>query len=197
MKLRRQIADVLAQRKHNTINDPGLVQAAVLLPLFEKGREPHLLFTKRTQTVATHKGQISFPGGAKDEEDVSLEFTALRETFEEVGVRFQDVEVLGRLDDITTHISNFVVSPFVAAIPYPYEFNICKAETEYLLEVPVPALLDRSCFTEDAIVRNGLVEPVYFYQYQGNLIWGATARILTQFLDSVFVRNAERPPAII
>jgi len=197
MKLRKQIADVLAQRKPSTINDRGLVQAAVLLPLFDKNREPHLLFTKRTLTVATHKGQISFPGGARDEEDQSLQFTALRETYEEVGVRSGDVEVLGRLDDITTYSSNFVVSPFVAAIPYPYQFNICKAETEYVLEVPISALLDRSCFTEDAIVRNGVVDPAYFYQYQGNLIWGATARILTQFLDSVFVRNAERPPAII
>ncbi len=197
MTLRKQVADVLTNRQARTINDPSLVQAAVLLPLFDKGKEPHLLFTKRTQMVATHKGQISFPGGARDEEDVSLEFTALRETYEEVGVKAQDVEVLGRLDDILTHSSNFVVSPFVAAIPYPYEFNICKAETEYLLEVPVPALLDRSCFTQDAVVRNGVVEPVYFYQYQGNLIWGATARILTQFLDSVFVKNAERPPAII
>lgn len=197
MRLRRQVAEVLTRREPTTINDPALVPAAVLLPLFDKDDEPHLLFTKRTQTVATHKGQISFPGGARDLEDASLEFTALRETFEEVGVRSQDIEVLGRLDDILTHSSNFVVSPFVAAIPYPYEFNVCQAETEYLLEVPVSALLERSCFTEDAIVKNGVVQPAYFYQYQDHLIWGATARILNQFLHSVFVHSGEPSPAAI
>lgn len=180
-----RLSAILGARQHKVIFDSRLARAAVLLLLFEKQGQPGILFTKRTTNVAHHKGQISFPGGAWDAEDATLEATALRETFEEIGVRVEDVRVLGRLDDTTTATSNFVVSPFVATMPYPYQFVPNRAELEQIIEVPLAALLDKSRFTGDARVSEGMLHPVYFFDCGEHLIWGATARMLRHFLDLV------------
>src|SRR5512135_1974120 len=97
-----QIRDILNQRKRKVIEHPSFPHAAVLVPLFEKQGHCHLLFTKRTEQVKHHKGEISFPGGVFDEGDVDLRKTALREAFEEIGLNEDDVQILGTLDDIVT-----------------------------------------------------------------------------------------------
>jgi 8-oxo-dGTP pyrophosphatase MutT (NUDIX family) len=158
----------------------------VLLPLYEREGEYWMLFTKRTQKVAYHKGQISFPGGARDEEDRDLMDTALRETFEEIGVKPEDVEILGELDRMGTLTSNFLITPFVGIIPHPYELTIAGDEIEELVEVPISALLDKNNYREESQVYEGVTYQGSFFDYKGKVIWGATAKILKQFLDLVF-----------
>jgi len=184
--MKEKIARILSQREKKTIGDEGLIPSAVLVPLYEDGGEYHILFTKRTEKVASHRGQVSFPGGTYDERDGDLEVTALRESFEEIGLMIQDVEILGELDDEVS-MSNYVMSPFVADIPYPYEFKINEDEIDEIFGVPISTLLDRNNFREEeAQVLGGRSFARYFFQYRGHVIWGATARILKHFLDLVF-----------
>jgi len=163
----------------------------VLVPIYDREGQCHILFTKRTHEVNYHKGQISFPGGAYDDGDDSLLTTALRECTEEIGLMPDDVEVLGELDDFVTQTSNYVISPFVAVIPWPYRFQASKEEIEEIIEVPVSALLDTECLRLETSVIDGEEVTSRFYHYQGRVIWGATAQILNQFLD-VFAQAATR-----
>ena len=179
-----QIRKMLSSRKRKVIEHPPFSHAAVLVPLFKKGGDCHLLFTKRSDQVKYHKGEISFPGGVVDEEDKELINTALREAFEEIGLKESDVQIIGVLDDIVT-ITEFIVTPIVGLFPYPYPFKVSEVEIAELIEVPLAFLLDEDCFSEREISRGGQREIVYAYQYGEHIIWGATARILKQFLDLI------------
>jgi 8-oxo-dGTP pyrophosphatase MutT (NUDIX family) len=163
---------------------PPFSHAAVLVPLFQKDRDCHLLFTKRSEEVKYHKGEISFPGGVVDEEDKELINTALREAHEEIGLKESDVQIIGVLDDIVT-ITEFIVTPIVGLFPYPYLFKVSEAEIAELIEVPLASLLDENCYSEKEIFRGGREEIIFNYQYRDHNIWGATARILKQFLDLI------------
>ena len=157
--------------------------AAVLLLLYEKQGEPHILLTRRTNYVEHHKGETSFPGGAFDAEDADLLTTALRETHEEIGVHPQDVEVLGRLDDIVT-ITDFLVSPFVGKLHSPdYPFVANAHEVAELVEVPLRHLMDERNLERTVRPFRDRVVPILTYSYGDHRIWGATARILKGFLD--------------
>ncbi len=179
-----QIRAILSSRKRRVIEHPPFSHAAVLVPLFKKGDGCHLLFTKRSDQVKYHKGEISFPGGVVDEEDLELINTALREAHEEIGLKKSDVEIIGILDDIVT-VTEFIVTPIVGLFPYPYPFKVSEVEIAELIEVPLPSLLHKECFSEREIIRGGQKEVVYAYQYGDHIIWGATARILKQFLDLI------------
>jgi 8-oxo-dGTP pyrophosphatase MutT (NUDIX family) len=179
-----QIRGLLSSRKRRVIEHPPFSHAAVLVPLFQKGEECHLLFTKRSDQVKYHKGEISFPGGVVDEEDAELEKTALREAFEEIGLKEEDVQIIGVLDDIVT-ITEFIVTPIVGLFSYPYPFKVSEVEIAELIEVPLASLLAEDCFSEREIFRGDRKEVVYAYQYGNHVIWGATARILNQFLDLI------------
>jgi 8-oxo-dGTP pyrophosphatase MutT (NUDIX family) len=178
------IRHTLSTRERRAIEHPSFAHAAVLVPLFKKGEACHILFTKRTDQVKYHKGEISFPGGVFDEGDVELKRTALREAFEEIGLQGSDVQIIGALDDIVT-ITEFIVTPFVGIFPYPYPFKLSPIEIKELIEVPLSLLLDEDCFSEREILRGDRKEVVYAYQYGKHIIWGATARILKQFLDLI------------
>lgn len=160
-----------------------LMPAAVMLLLYEREGEEHLLFQVRSQHVEHHKGEISLPGGARDPEDESLLATALRETHEEIGVVPHHIEVFGRLDDVTTR-TGFVMSPFVGAITAPgvYPFRAASIEVDLLLEVPVAHLLSLESIeaTVDASGRAG-----HAFRFGEHLIFGATARVLDGFLGLV------------
>ena len=166
------------------IEHPPFSHAAVLVPLFKKEEDCHLLFTKRSDQVKYHKGEISFPGGVVDEEDLELISTAIREAHEEIGLRECDIQIVGVLDDIVT-ITEFIVTPIIGLFPYPYPFKVSEMEISELIEVPLSSLLDEDCFSEREIFRGGQKEIVYAYQYGKHTIWGATARILKQFLDLI------------
>jgi 8-oxo-dGTP pyrophosphatase MutT (NUDIX family) len=157
-------------------------RAAVLVPLYVRDRQLWILFTRRTDTVEHHPGQISFPGGAEEGGDESLFQTALRETEEELGISPPDVRFLGRLSPIVT-ITDFYVEPYVAAIPQPYVFRPASSEIAEVLEVPVPALLDPSILETKSLP--GRSEPILFYHYGAHVIWGATARILFELLGAL------------
>lgn len=163
--------------------DPPLPPAGVLLILHERPNGPHIIFQKRTESVRDHKGQISFPGGATDPEDSSVLHTALRETHEEIGVHPEHIEVLGQLDDMVT-VSNFLVTPYVGWLDrFPYEWKFSDHEVAYLLEVPLDHLLDPKNLIPDRRVINGREYEFQSYQFGDDLIWGATARMLGNFLD--------------
>jgi len=178
------IEKMLSSRKRRVIEHPPFSHAAVLVPLFQKGKDCHLLFTKRSEEVKYHKGEISFPGGVVDEEDLELINTALREAYEEIGLKERDVQIIGVLDDIVT-ITEFIVTPIVGLFPYPYPFKVSEVEIAELIEVPLASLLEEDCFSEREIFRGGQKEVVYAYQYGKYIIWGATARILNQFLNLI------------
>jgi len=181
--VRRGIAKILAARPWTRIADQTLVQAAVLVLLFEKDGQEHILFTERSQKVEYHKGEVSFPGGKVDPGDASLAQTALREGAEEIGLCPEDVTILGRMDDIVTLTTGFVVTPYVGRIPYPYPFRVNSDEIAALILAPLQAL-SRDCGGRAPQViqsENGI--GVLCFRYGDHIIWGATARILEQFLD--------------
>ncbi len=174
--MKKRLRERLKLRPRARLDGNGLTPAAVLLLLYEKDGCIHFVFTKRTEMVEHHKGQISFPGGARHAEDASLVATALRETAEELGVREEDIEILGELDEIGT-ISQFHVTPFVGAIPYPYQFQPQEMEVAEVIEVPLDSLVEEG---------EGEAEiPPPLYRYGEHIIWGATARILRQFLGVI------------
>ena len=178
------IRERLAAYKPSYIDEPSLARAAVLLPLYDAGGEPHVLFTVRSELVEHHKGQISFPGGAHDPDDRDLAHTAIRETFEEIGVAVDHVEIIGQLDEMIT-VSNFLVRPFVGRItePGPYPFAHSEIEVAEILEVPLTHLRDEANVVVEPRMYQGREMMAYSYRFRGHLIWGATARILKQFLD--------------
>jgi 8-oxo-dGTP pyrophosphatase MutT (NUDIX family) len=163
---------------------PSLVRAGVLLPLFCKDGSYHILFTRRTDKVKRHKGEISFPGGIYDSSDGDLEATALREADEEVGIKRQDVELLGALDEVMT-MTDFVVSPFVGFIPFPYPFVLSEEEIAEIIILPLFGFLKEGVLSEEDWTYGDKTARVYNYHCGGHDIWGATAKILRQFLDLI------------
>ncbi len=161
-----------------------LRQAAVLIPLYVRGKGLWTLFTKRTDMVEHHKGQISFPGGGKSDRDANLWETATRETEEEIGVPRASVRILGVLPKLET-VTDFEVSPFVGAIPYPIDFAPRAGEVESIIEVPMSYLLDPMVVEERAVKWKGRDVKTLVYHYRGHAIWGATARILADLLAAM------------
>ena len=183
---KQKVKEALAARQRQVITKEGYRPSAVLIPIYENKNGYYIVLTKRTQDVMYHKGQISFPGGAYDKDDGDLTATALREAFEEIGVRADDVEILGNLDDQSTYTSKFVITPFVGAIPYPYKFKVSRKEVEELIEAPVSALLSPSSYSPETQDEAGKSYAWGHYVYGKHKITGITARILKQLLDSVF-----------
>lgn len=158
-------------------------QAAVLLPLFQSASDYHIVFTKRTDTLKHHKGQVSFPGGSFEPADGDLLTTALRESYEEVGIQPDHVRILGRLDDLATFSTPFTISPFVGLIPYPYPFRPNPLEVAMVFDVPVSVLADPSVGCSYVRARDdGATIIDYEFHIGGHVIWGATARIVHHLL---------------
>jgi 8-oxo-dGTP pyrophosphatase MutT (NUDIX family) len=158
-------------------------EAAVLLPLYRRDGLPHVLFTLRALTLAHHSGQISFPGGARDAGDADAVAAALREAEEEIGLRSEDVHVLGVLAPVFTVVSNFLISPIVGWIGRePLALSVNAHEVTQVIEVPLGTLADPAIFHEEVWQRGGRAVSVYFYDYGEYRIWGATARIVHDFL---------------
>ena len=181
-ELRPKIQAALANRVRHTVNDPALTCAAVLIPLLFRDGEWWVLVTQRTRHVEHHKGQISFPGGACDPEDASLEATALREAYEEIGIPPETVEILGALDDLPT-ITDFVVTPVVGVIPHSFPYRLNQCEVAAVVEVPLSFLRKPGNVRVEQREYKGQIHDVLFWDYGSHAIWGATARILKSFLD--------------
>jgi 8-oxo-dGTP pyrophosphatase MutT (NUDIX family) len=154
--------------------------AAVLVPLVHFEDEWHILFTRRTDRVESHKGQVSFPGGASDEGETSPEQTALREAHEEIGLDPAHVTVLGRLSRMVT-VSSFQVSPIVGVIPWPYTFKISGFEVARVFTIPLLWLANSSNHWE-FLMKDTDRSLIAYHPYDGELLWGATARMTVNFL---------------
>ena len=187
--VREKLRQVLAQREKRHITDLEKTSAAVLVPIYKKDGQYHILFIKRTEQVEKHKGEISFPGGVYEDHDDTLLNTALRESAEEISLKPDDVEVLGELDDVVSAKTNFRITPFLAFIPWPYEFEVDGHETEEIIEAPIKKLMGIGRSRQES--RDGETVTAYQFDYQRWVIWGATARILAQFLDIFSI--AEKP----
>jgi len=181
--MKQRLRQALSLRQKCHVITIGRVPAAVLLPIYYKQGQYCILFTKRTETVKEHKSQICFPGGVYQEGDGTLMNTALRECAEEIGLMSDEVEILGELDDTVTTTSGYIISPFVGLIPWPNTLKVGPEEAEEIIEVPIFTLLDKDCLREETRIIDHEAVSLYFYHYQERVIWGATARILKQFLD--------------
>jgi len=170
----------------------GPKKSAVLIPIgFNSAmKREEIVLTKRTDKVETHKGQVSFPGGFEEAGDADLRATALRETFEELGILTEDIEVLGALDSVETQ-GSIPIYPWVGRIKLPYDFRVSENEVDKLLYLPLEELLRRELQEVEV--------PFETFTFRGpgifvdnELVWGATARILVGLRD-VFIRFGLRP----
>jgi len=175
---------ILERRPAVEIDAPHHRRACVLIPLVRRNGGWSILFTKRSEQLAAHSGQISFPGGAVEAGE-TLEEAATREAEEEVGIPPRDVELIGRLDDVITH-SGFLVAPFAGVIHEPLQYVIQESEVVEVFEVPLESLLDLSNPEVRYVPFRAKRYPAYFYHYQSYEIWGLTGRMLKAFLDLVW-----------
>jgi 8-oxo-dGTP pyrophosphatase MutT (NUDIX family) len=170
----------------------GARDAAVLIPIIALP-EPTMIFTVRTETLPSHKGQISFPGGSIDPADASPTAAALREAQEEIGLKPSDVEVLGALDSFHTFVSGYVVTPVVGWLAQPPQLRPNPAEVAEVLEVPVADLADE-IRAEPGFTHNGRTFPTEAWIWNEHVIWGVTARILRAFLGRLAEAGLADPP---
>jgi 8-oxo-dGTP pyrophosphatase MutT (NUDIX family) len=164
---------------------PGgaLRPAAVLVPLLDRGGEAHVLLTRRRADLRHHAGQISFPGGRVEPADPDTLAAALREAHEEVGLAPGAAEVLGQLDETFVLVTGFRLTPWVAAVPDPYPWAPAPREVADLLVVPLAALARPGAHRTEILTAYGAPHEVHFFDWNGESIWGATARVLRQLLS--------------
>jgi len=183
-QFKKELSRRLRERDTRQLDNPGYRPSAVNILLMNKNNEIHVLLTKRTDKVSTHKGQMSFPGGGYDEEDGNIVETAYRETFEEVGITSEDIECLGQFDDYIS-LFGFHISCFVGSIHYPFEYIFNEDEIDDYVEAPLSLFIDLRYDRIEYYNIKGQDVKVYHYLYDGYEIWGLTARILTDFAQSV------------
>ncbi len=155
--------------------------AAVLAPIYEHDGEAHVVLTRRSPALRVHSGEVSFPGGRRDEGE-GLEETARREAHEEIGLDPWTVEIIGELDHLSTITSGSFIVPYVGALPGRPELVASPAEVEAVLHVRLAELLDPGVYREERWPLFGTVRPIFFFELQGDTVWGATAAMLRQLL---------------
>ena len=175
----QQVEEKLKAYTPKHVQCASSIRAGVVIPIFEENGDFCFLLTKRSDSVRYHKGEISFPGGMYEAQDGDIMNTALRECTEEIGVNKNDVEIIGRLDDVYT-ITGFVITPFVGKIPYPYNFRTSPQEVEYIITLPYSYLRMVTPVMETSVF-NGKPHKTQAFEYNGDRIWGATCRMLLQF----------------
>jgi 8-oxo-dGTP pyrophosphatase MutT (NUDIX family) len=183
--LTEALKDLMAQRTPRVIEANGANDAAVLLLVDQRPDDYYLLLTVRSNHVRLHKGEIAFAGGRPESVDSGLQATALRETWEEMGIQEGDITILGQLDPVLTR-TDFLVTPYVGLVPYPYTFTTNEREVGEVLEVPLDSLLNpANTRHETRVNRAGVLDRRHAYAFGSHLIYGATAWIMTQFLGMV------------
>ncbi|HXP28572.1 MAG TPA: CoA pyrophosphatase [Solirubrobacteraceae bacterium] len=170
--------------------------AAVLVPLFvaAPSEPPHVVLTRRRADLRRHAGEISFPGGRRDPGDVDLAATALREAHEEIGLAPDAVELIGELPAISTFATNYLIHPFVGLIEPGQQWLVSPREVDVVLELPLAAVQQSKTRTD--IERRGIKFEVDAYVLDGNLIWGATFRILADLFERLRQGGPDGRPAL-
>jgi 8-oxo-dGTP pyrophosphatase MutT (NUDIX family) len=163
---------------------PGPKHAAVLVPLFVAADGAlHAVFTERRADMRRHAGEISFPGGRRDEDDADLPATALRECHEEIGLPPEAVELVGALQPTPTFVTGYAIYPFVGLIEPGFAWVLQEREVAQVLELPIEAV--RAGYGRRRLFRRGMPFRTDTYETGGHLIWGATARIVADLLQRV------------
>lgn len=179
---KKHIEEKLSTRTRKMLAHEPWRKACVLVSIVNHDERLHLLLTKRTDSVEHHKGQISFPGGMANKEDVSETATALREIEEEIGIPHSSIAILGILDDI--HIpSGFIVTPIVGYIDTLTELHISKDEVAEVLLIPLEKFFEPSLQRIETRELNGIKRQVYFFDVWKEPVWGATAHIIKQLTE--------------
>jgi 8-oxo-dGTP pyrophosphatase MutT (NUDIX family) len=179
-------------REQVAIVRPDLVRAAVLVPIVWREGEAFVLFTQRTMSVARHKGQISFPGGAAEREDADAVATALREAQEEIGLDPGLVEIVGVLPDGVTS-TGFVVTPVVGFVDAKAPYAADPAEVAEVFELSFTRLADPAVHKVEIIDDDGRSYVNHSYTVDGRRVWGVTGRILASLFDSLAEMGALAP----
>lgn len=179
-----RLRQILAARPALEIEAPEYRRACVLVPVVREGSNWSMVFSRRSENLAAHSGQIAFPGGAVEPGE-SLDQAAIREAEEEVGIPPHHVELIGRLDDVVAN-SGFLVAPFVGVIDEPIEYVLQVSEVDEVFEVPIDRLLEPDNPEVRYVPYRGRQYPAYFYHYEQYEIWGLTGRMLKSFLDLVW-----------
>jgi 8-oxo-dGTP pyrophosphatase MutT (NUDIX family) len=174
------LAERLAGRERRRITRAR--RAAVLVPVIDDG-ELRLLLTRRTEDLATHKGQVAFPGGMGEPDDADAVATALRETEEEIGLPRAHVEVLGALDDFPTVTDRVAVTPVVGRVASLPPLRPQQSEVARIFTIPVEALRRPEGWEMQRVERGGVVYPLYFFAHDGETLWGLSAYITLHLLD--------------
>jgi len=162
-----------------------LKSAAVLIPLVRRRGEIHVLYTRRSDRLASHRGEVAFPGGRFDQRDPHLLAAALREAYEEVGIEPQAVEVLGSFEGRRTHSTNIMVTPFVGLLRGSPALRPDPKEVAEIFEVPLRALADPSYRGGYRWQRNGSISHRPAILYQGHVIWGLTYELTVRLLELI------------
>jgi 8-oxo-dGTP pyrophosphatase MutT (NUDIX family) len=160
----------------------GGTDAAVLLPLYGWPEDPGLIFTERRADLRRHAGEVSFPGGRQDDADTDLETTALREAYEEIALDPAGVQIIGALPPVSTFVTGYRVQPFVGLVADPLELNLFPNPTEVETVLTFSLARLRQGFEMRRLIRRGVPIHTPTYEVDGVMIWGATARILGDFL---------------
>ena len=177
------LAQALAGRSRAMLERPDKTVAAVLVPLLSVDGDIHLLFTRRSNSLTHHQGQVAFPGGTRDPDDPDLLTTALREAHEEIGLEPKDAQILGALDDLETVSSQFVITPYVGLVPHPYPWRLSPHEVDAIFTVAVDRLREPGVERRETWDFGGREFPVDLYAVDGHVIWGATHRMTRGLLD--------------
>jgi 8-oxo-dGTP pyrophosphatase MutT (NUDIX family) len=160
------------------------VPAAVLVPLYEaRDGELRVVLTRRRADLRRHAGEISFPGGRRDPEDATLRDTALRETEEEIGLERAGVKVVGALERTSTFVTNYAIHPFVGLLQGERLWQASEIEVDAVLEPTLEEV--RAGRTRTQLERRGIAFETDAYVFDGQLVWGATARILEELLERI------------
>lgn len=168
---------------------PVVKQSSVLLLLFPEGDQLYICLTKRPSTMKHHPGQISFPGGRLEKDDISAEFAALREAREEVGIDPASVEILGKLSDLYVEVSQFSIQPFLAWADVKPEFKVNYDEVEALILLPLNLVMEDNIIAETEMETVTGRLPIKYYAFNNEMIWGATAMILSELVEILKSQN--------
>lgn len=187
------MAAALSRRPPRVVPEWSARPAAVLIPLLRVQEAWHVLYTVRTENLETHRGQVSFPGGRIEEQDRDPEAAALREALEEIGLKPDDVNLLGRMDSLLT-VTQYLITPVVGIIPWPYPLELDPIEVASIFHVPLTWLADPENLEirqREPLAGGPPVPVFYFRPYQGHTIWGASARITLDLLGLLGLSSSQ------